>query len=137
MNRLNNQILSNIFKHVDDTETYKSIRLTCKKWKNVLPTVKRFSNKKLKTQIFFEKNNIKMFNNRNELLKHLYFDNMGNSEYREYVNNSLIKTIKYKLPYNLSMVHNKGMLIVSRECDIREKKYINNYENVLPECITS
>lgn len=136
MNSITDDILVKIFDNINDTKTYKSIRLVCKKWNILLPTVKRFYNGLLKHQIFFEKNNTKMFNKRKELIKELYFDNLGNYSYKEYENNAIIKTITYTFPYNINMVHNKGHYITVSDCDIREKKYINKYENSLISCIT-
>jgi len=134
MDSLDKSLVKNILSNINDTETYNSARLTCTQWNYLLPTVKRFKNEKLKEEIFFEENTIKSYNKRGELLREFTYDRFGNFIFREYNRKALVKTIKNNFPYSMSMVHNNGYIITSRECDIRKEKYINNQQYILPQC---
>lgn len=135
MEYFSNKILLNIFNNIIDTESYKSLRLTCKKWNSLLPTVKRFTSQGvLIEQVFFKHNHIKSFNKRGELIKELIIDNFGTFIYNEYQLNCLIKTIKNEFPYKINMCERRNFILTHSECDVREKKYNNNYEYKLPDC---
>lgn len=87
-----------IFSFINDTNTYLSCRLVCKKWYDFLNIIHIFKNYKLVERVYFYENEILFKNINNTIIAKCLFKKYGYYEYISYGLESIkIKSEPFKL----------------------------------------
>ncbi len=132
INNIPHELIIIILSFINDNESYKTARLTCKRWLGILKNVKRYHNNKLIETIIFNENNIKSYYQNNCIKREMNFNKFGCFELNEYnLKGDMIHNVTLKNPYCLESFTIAGNGFLRKKCDIRtdeiEKEYTPLY----------
>ena len=125
------EIITIILSKINDNNTYKNARLTCKCWTLILKDGKNFKNNKLYSIIKFNNDSIDYYSPYNILLAQVKFSSYGYYEYKTFNKNCIINV--KSSPFKLQITTFIGTYFEKKTYDIftDKKNIVNHY---IPQC---
>ena len=128
INNIPHELIIIILGFINETESYKAARLTCKRWLSILKNVKRYNDNKLIEEIIFNEDNIKSYYQNNRIKREMKFNKYSYFDLKEYnLSGEMIHHVSLKNPYCLESYSITKTGFLKKKCDIRNDEIQKEY----------